>query len=65
MGRLAGFKYQQIIKRLKQSGFEFDRQPARYNSWEDYWRNATRPSSDFVELMLKRDGDELPLEERG
>ena len=28
MGRLAGFKYRQIIKRLKQLGFEFDRQAA-------------------------------------
>ena len=28
MGRLAGFKYRQIIKRLKKLGFEFDRQAA-------------------------------------
>lgn len=28
MGRLAGFKYRQIIKRLKKFGFEFDRQAA-------------------------------------
>lgn len=28
MGRLAGFKYRQIIKRLKHLGFEFDRQAA-------------------------------------
>lgn len=28
MGRLSGFKYREIIKRLKQSGFEFDRQAA-------------------------------------
>ena len=28
MGRLAGFKYRQVIKRLKQLGFEFDRQAA-------------------------------------
>ncbi|MFK5948109.1 MAG: type II toxin-antitoxin system HicA family toxin [Methylococcales bacterium] len=28
MGRLAGFKYRQIIKRLKNLGFEFDRQAA-------------------------------------
>ncbi len=26
MGRLAGFKYRQIIKKLKNLGFEFDRQ---------------------------------------
>jgi len=28
MGRLAGFRYREIIKRLKQLGFEFDRQAA-------------------------------------
>jgi len=28
MGRLAGFKYRQIIKKLKKLGFEFDRQAA-------------------------------------
>lgn len=36
----------------------------KYNSWGDYWQNATRPSSDFVESVLKRNRDELPLEER-
>jgi len=28
MGRLSGFKYRQIIKRLRKFGFEFDRQAA-------------------------------------
>ena len=28
MGRLAGFKYRQIAKKLKALGFEFDRQAA-------------------------------------
>jgi hypothetical protein len=28
MGRLAGFRYREIIKRLKSFGFEFDRQAA-------------------------------------
>lgn len=28
MGRLAGFRYREIIKRLKALGFEFDRQAA-------------------------------------
>ena len=28
MGRLAGFRYREIIKRLKAHGFEFDRQAA-------------------------------------
>jgi predicted RNA binding protein YcfA (HicA-like mRNA interferase family) len=28
MGRLSGFRYRQIIKRLKKLGFKFDRQAA-------------------------------------
>ena len=28
MGRLAGYKYREIVKRLKQLGFSFDRQAA-------------------------------------
>jgi predicted RNA binding protein YcfA (HicA-like mRNA interferase family) len=28
MGRLAGFRYRDIIRRLRQLGFEFDRQAA-------------------------------------
>lgn len=36
----------------------------RYSSWEDYWEHAARPSADFVEAMLNRGSDELPLEER-
>jgi predicted RNA binding protein YcfA (HicA-like mRNA interferase family) len=28
MGRLGGFKYRQIVKKLKKLGFEFDRQAA-------------------------------------
>ena len=36
----------------------------RYGSWEDYWQHAARPSADFVEAMLSRNSDELPLEER-
>ena len=28
MGRLSGFRYRQIVRRLKQLGFEFDRQAA-------------------------------------
>ena len=28
MGRLAGFRYRAIVKRLKRFGFEFDRQAA-------------------------------------
>ena len=28
MGRLAGFKYREIVKRIKKFGFAFDRQAA-------------------------------------
>ncbi len=38
MGRLAGFKYRQIIKRLKKQGFEFDRQAAGSH---EIWFNPT------------------------
>ena len=36
MGRLAGFKYREIIKRLKRLGFEFDRQAAGSH---EIWHN--------------------------
>jgi predicted RNA binding protein YcfA (HicA-like mRNA interferase family) len=38
VGRLAGFKYRQIVKRLKQLGFEFDRQAAGSH---EIWYNST------------------------
>ena len=38
MGRLAGFKYRQIIKKLKKLGFEFDRQAAGSH---EIWFNST------------------------
>lgn len=28
MGRLAGFRYREVVRRLRQLGFEFDRQAA-------------------------------------
>ena len=40
MGRLAGFKYREIVKRLKELGFQFDRQ-AR-GSHEIWFNPATR-----------------------
>ena len=36
MGRLSGFKYRQIIQRLKRLGFAFDRQAA---SSHEIWYN--------------------------
>jgi predicted RNA binding protein YcfA (HicA-like mRNA interferase family) len=39
MGRLAGFRYREIVKRLRQLGFEFDRQAA--GSHEIWFCQAT------------------------
>ena len=36
----------------------------KYARWEGYWANSTRPSDDFVDSVLNRRDDELPLEER-
>lgn len=36
MGRLGGFKYREIVKRLRLFGFEFDRQAAgSHEIWHD------------------------------
>ena len=40
MGRLGGFRYREIVKRLKQMGFEFDRQAA--GSHELWFNPETR-----------------------
>ena len=40
MGRLAGFRYRQVTRRLRRLGFEFDRQ-AR-GSHEIWWNPVTR-----------------------
>jgi predicted RNA binding protein YcfA (HicA-like mRNA interferase family) len=37
MGKLAGFAYRELIKRLKQFGFEFHRQAAGSH---EIWRNV-------------------------
>ncbi len=38
MGRLAGFKYRDIIRKLKRLGFEFDRHAAGSH---EIWRHST------------------------
>lgn len=38
MGRLSGFRYREIVQRLKLHGFEFDRQAAGSH---EIWFNAT------------------------
>lgn len=58
MGRLAGFKYRQIIKRLKKQGFEFDRQAAGsheiwYNPNTDRYTTIPNHPGDMPEGTLK------------
>ncbi len=38
MGRLAGFRYREIVRRLRKLGFEFDRQAAGSH---EIWYNAS------------------------
>jgi predicted RNA binding protein YcfA (HicA-like mRNA interferase family) len=40
MGRLAGYRFRQVVKRLKALGFEFDRQAA--GSHEIWYNAATK-----------------------
>lgn len=43
MGRLAGFKYREIVAKLRRMGFEFDRQAA--GSHEIWYNSATQRST--------------------
>ena len=40
MGALAGFKYKEIVRKLKKAGFEFDRNAK--GSHEIWWNPTTR-----------------------
>ena len=51
MGRLAGFKYRQIIKKLKKLGFVFDRQAAGSH---EIWFN---PAKDKFTTIPNHPGD--------
>jgi len=51
MGRLAGFKYRQIIKKLKKLGFVFDRQAAGSH---EIWFN---PAADKYTTIPNHPGD--------
>ena len=58
MGRLAGFKYRKIIKRLKKLGFEFDRQAAGsheiwYNPATDRYTTIPNHAGDMPEGTLR------------
>jgi len=58
MGRLSGFKYRQIVKRLKAFGFIFDRQAAGsheiwYNEQIDRYTTVPNHSGDMPEGTLR------------
>ena len=58
MGRLAGFKYREITKRLKRLGFEFDRQAAGgheiwFNSETDRYTTVPNHPGDMPEGTLR------------
>ena len=70
MGRLAGFQYRQIIKRLKKLGFVFDRQAAGsheiwYNKKTDKYTTIPNHPGDIPEGTLRailRQSDITPNE---
>ena len=51
MGRLSGFTYREIVRRLKRSGFQFHRQAAGSH---EIWRN---PSSGRFTTIPNHPGD--------
>ena len=58
MGRLSGFKYRQIVKRLKVLGFVFDRHAAgsheiRYNEQTDLYTTIPNHPGDMPEGTLR------------
>jgi len=58
MGRLAGFKYREIIKRLKKMGFAFDRQAAGsheiwFNSSSNRYTTIPNHSGEMAEGTLR------------
>ncbi|AFZ51050.1 putative periplasmic or secreted lipoprotein [Dactylococcopsis salina PCC 8305] len=58
MGRLSGFKYRQVVKKLKGLGFKFDRQAAgSHEIWYNPKTNryTTIPHHRFTRRNIKRD----------
>ena len=58
MGRLAGFKYREIVKKLKKFGFEFYRQAAGsheiwYNKKSSLYTTIPNHSGDMPEGALR------------
>ncbi len=38
--------------------------PARFEDWEDYWKNSTPLPDDFEAIIAEMRHEELPLQER-
>ena len=58
MGRLVGFRYREIVKRLKAFGFAFDRQAAGsheiwYNELTDRYTTIPNHPGDMLEGTLR------------
>ncbi|SPD72930.1 Toxin, HicA family [uncultured Desulfobacterium sp.] len=58
MGRLSGFRYREIVKRLKALGFVFDRQAAGsheiwYNEQADHYTTIPNHPGDMPEGTLR------------
>ncbi len=58
MGRLAGFKYREVVRRLKQLGFQFDRQAAGsheiwYNPTANRYTTIPNHPGDMPEVTLR------------
>ncbi|MGR8953625.1 MAG: type II toxin-antitoxin system HicA family toxin [Gammaproteobacteria bacterium] len=58
MGQLGGFRYREIVQRLKQFGFQFDRQAAGsheiwYNPNTDRYTTIPNHSGDMPEGTLR------------
>ena len=58
MGRLAGFKYRQVVKKLKKLGFQFNRQAAGsheiwYNPKGDAYTTIPNHTGDLPEGTLR------------
>ncbi|MCF8025493.1 MAG: type II toxin-antitoxin system HicA family toxin [Desulfobacteraceae bacterium] len=58
MGRLAGFRYREIVKRMKKFGFEFDRQAAGsheiwYNKQKNLYTSIPNHPGDLPEGTLR------------
>ena len=58
MGKLAGFRYREIVKRLKEFGFQFDRQAAGsheiwYNPISDRYTTIPNHAGEMPEGTLR------------